>query len=70
MLIADFCCKPLVLRGAVVKVRRPVLACFAGSTTERVAVRCAVRALKRSVMDAVLDAIVDLRIEYGVLVWC
>jgi hypothetical protein len=43
--------------GAVVKLRRPMLASFVGSTTARMAVRCAARALMRRAIDAVLDAI-------------
>ena len=46
-----------MLRGAVEKARKPVLASFDGSTAARVAVRCAVRAPTRRAMDMVLDAI-------------
>jgi hypothetical protein len=57
ILIAGFWAWRLILRGAVEKLRKPVLASFDGSTAARVAVRCAVRAPRRRAMDRDLDDI-------------
>ena len=61
ILIAGLWAWRLILRGAVEKLRKPVLASFDGSTAARVAVRCAVRAPvrapRRRAMDRDLDAI-------------
>jgi hypothetical protein len=56
MLSVDFLGRPATFLGALMKLRRPMLASFAGSTAARAADRRAVRTPRRRAVEAVLEA--------------
>lgn len=64
MLSVDVLGRAATFLGALVKLRRPMLASFAGSTAARAADRWAARAPRRRVAEAILEAMFVIRVEF------